>query len=487
MSFEEVIDAFAEEAPAGTLFCGLVKRIFSPERMDQLFREHKRRQVEGPLLFSNLIHLLTPVVTSKARTVSASHRTQKTKIGVSRQAVYDKLQGVECSVSEALVRVPTIELTEILQTSGVSYEDIIPGYHTFIIDGKRLDGTEHRIAETRYFSNAPLPGTVLGLLDTRTRLFADIACSPDGHACERKVVRPLLNRLQRGCLYISDRNFCDGPTLSDFYAADAYFIVRQHKRSPRWRLKEGSVRKRIGRDSRGSVVYEQAAEARVDDVWQPVRRITVELTTKTRDGDTEIHLFSNLPESVSASTIADGYRGRWTIETCLGHLAQSLNAEIKTLAYPKASLLCFALALTCYNIVTTLSQLISHHAPKKDDGPAKKPDTGPKKKSNTRPKKTLDDSRPLSTYYLSLEILDTWRGLEIATQRFNGWTTLAEGSLKAFCDWCKYIAQRADSSKYQKTTRGPKKPPPRRKKLNNTTHMSTQALINHRQPQQMLA
>lgn len=419
MSFEEIIDVFAEEAPAATLFCGLAKRVSSPARLDELFRDHKQRQVEGPLLFSNLIHLLTPVVTSKSRTVSASHRTQETKIGVSRQAVYDKLQGVECSVSEALVRIPAVELADILRMSGVGHEDIVPG--------------------------------------------------------------------QQGCLYIADRNFCDGPTLSDFHAAEAYFIVRQHRRSPRWRLAEGSRRKRIGQDARGGVVYEQAAEAFVDGVWTPVRRITVELTSKTRDGDEQLHLFSNLPASVLAVSIADGYRGRWKIETCLAHLAQMLNAEIKTLAYPKAALLCFALALACYNVVVTLSQLISHHAPKNGAGPKKKSNSDAKKKPDARPQKKLNDLGPLSPYYISLEIVDTWRGLEIATKAFDGWTILAEQPLKAFCDWCRSIAKRANAAKYRKTTRGPKKKPPRRKQLKKSTHMSTQALINHRKPHQVLA
>lgn len=468
VGFQQVVDDFAKDAPAAVLFRGLFERTFSEDRLNEIFRQHKVRQLEGDLVFASLIELLTPVVLGRIRSVRSSHQVRKETIGVSRQAVYDKLQGVECPVSEALVRCSATDLTKILRTAKVSHDDLIPDYHAFIIDGKRLDGTEHRIEETRGLSNAPLPGTVLALLDTRTRLFVDIACSTDGHACERKVVEPLLKRLQKGCLYIADRNFCDGPTLDAFEKADAYFIVRQHKRSPVWRLSKESQLRRAGKDARGGTVYEQAVEILVDGKWKLVRRITVKLATKTRGGEQEIHLFTNLPRRVSAILIANAYRGRWTIETCLGHLAQALNAEVKTLAYPKAALLCFALALVAYNIITTLSHLLAKHARSKGKKPRPRPS------SAKRPSM-------LSPYYLSLEIVETHRGLDIATKRYAGWQRLAKMSPEEFSAWCRSIAKRANLARYEKTSRGPKKKPPIRKQLNNSTHVSTHKLLAKRQ------
>jgi len=41
------------------------------------------------------------------------------------------------------------------------------------------------------------------------------------------------------------------------------------------------------------------------------RRITVHLYEPTRDGDTEIHLVSNLPKRVAATSLANLYRDRW--------------------------------------------------------------------------------------------------------------------------------------------------------------------------------
>jgi len=102
----DVIERFSKKAPAAMLFRGLFARVFSDERMDQIFRDHKERQIESEIVFSSLIHLLTPVVSG----------------------------------------------------------------------GKRLDGTEHRLQETRRMKSSPLPGPVLAMLDTRLEMFVDLAC-----------------------------------------------------------------------------------------------------------------------------------------------------------------------------------------------------------------------------------------------------------------------------------------------------------------------
>ncbi len=70
------------------------------------------------------------------------------------------------------------------------------------------------------------------------------------------------------------------------------------------------------------MVYEQEIEVQLPDKsWVRVRRITVVLATPTRDGDTELHLLTNLPLRVSAQCVSEAYRGRWTIEVCLGKIA----------------------------------------------------------------------------------------------------------------------------------------------------------------------
>ena len=149
----DVIERFSEKAPAAMLFRGLFARVFSDERMDQIFRDHKERQLESPVLFSSLIHLLTPVICGGKPSVHASYQEREEQLGVSKQAVYDKLQGIEPAVSGALIAVPAAELAQVLVKAKATKPDPVPGYHTFVIDGKRLNGTEHRLEETRWMKS----------------------------------------------------------------------------------------------------------------------------------------------------------------------------------------------------------------------------------------------------------------------------------------------------------------------------------------------
>src|SRR4051812_49478938 len=86
-----------------------------------------------------------------------------------------------------------------------------------------------------------------------------------------------------------------------------------------------------------------------------VRRVTVELDKPTRDGETEIHVLTNLPaEAADALAVAELYRKRWTVEAAFGELATCLNGEVNTLGYPKAALFAFCVALVSYNVLSVV-------------------------------------------------------------------------------------------------------------------------------------
>ena len=101
-----------------------------------------------------------------------------------------------------------------------------------------------------------------------------------------------------------------------------------------------------------------------------LRRVTVVLDKPTRDGDTEIHLLTNLPaKGVHAEVVADLYRQRWTIETAFEELEATLDGEINTLGYPKAALFAFCVALVSYNVLSTIkAALRSVHGEEVGDG-----------------------------------------------------------------------------------------------------------------------
>ena len=67
------------------------------------------------------------------------------EIGVSKTAVYDKLNRLEPNVSKALVKSIANDLTTIIHQLGVSRPELLPGYRVKILDGNGLGATEHRL------------------------------------------------------------------------------------------------------------------------------------------------------------------------------------------------------------------------------------------------------------------------------------------------------------------------------------------------------
>lgn len=296
------------------------------------------------------------------------------------------------------------------------------------------------------------------MLDTRYELFVDIECDPNAVRCERKILVPMLDRLEEYALYIADRNFSDGQVIFGFVQAKSFFVIRQHGACPSWREIPNSkacVSKR--KDAFGGRVSEREIEIKLaDGSWYKVRRITVKMQKPTRDGDTTLHLLTNLPCRVSAVTVSRAYRSRWTIETCLGYLSQSLNAEIKTLCYPAAAGLCFCLGLTLFNIMSTLKALLTTYG--------KQPD----------PKNPIE----LSYYYMAHEIAECQTGMSIVVSDAY-WKKYAAMTPSQFAKWMKSIASTVDLKRYRKHPRGPTKPKPKRK-FTGARHIATLKILEAR-------
>ena len=69
---------------------------------------------------------------------------------------------------------------------------------------------------------------------------------------------------------------------------------------------------------------------------------------------TECVVTNDLPQdsSVVVKTVC---KVRWKVETAFQHVEKHFNSEIETLAYPKAALLGFALALVAYNMFSVMT------------------------------------------------------------------------------------------------------------------------------------
>jgi hypothetical protein len=172
----------------------------------------------------------------------------------------------------------------------------------------------------------------LAVLDPAVDLVIDIFPCEDGHAQERSLLPEVLKTVAAGDLWLEDRNFCTTGFLFGIHEKNAAFLVRQHANALRWELV--GERQSLGSTERGKV-SEQAARL-WNEQGQEVqaRRITIELDQPTRDGETELHLLTNLPqEAADGLLLARLYLQRWRIETAFAELTVPLACEIKSLAF----------------------------------------------------------------------------------------------------------------------------------------------------------
>lgn len=386
-----ILELFSQSSPVTVMFRGILESVLSDDLLDQLFESHSQRQYVRELTFSQCSELMAEVVTKIRPSINAAY-TAKAKakaksIPVSVTSVYNKLNNTEPAVSEALVRVTSRKMAAVIDELGGSVPGPIPGYDVRIVDGNHLAGTERRLKVLRNHGAAALPGHTLVILDPQRNLVEDVVVCEDAHANQRILLPELLERVQRRQCWIMDSHFC---TLGMLFGMDdrkAFFVVRQHGSL------EGQLvgrRKFIGKTDTGRL-YEQALLIQMNGRTLKVRRITVVRDQPTESGDTEIHILSNLPEKVSAKTIAEAYRTRWTIETAFQDVTVNLRCEINTLGYPRAALLGFCIALVLYNVLSISKAAICAGTP------------GAKQLT-----------RNLSTYALVDEVAGTWRGMMIA-------------------------------------------------------------------------
>ncbi len=169
---------------------------------------------------------------------------------------------------------------------------------------------------------SPLPGLALAVLDQEHMTVTDVLLSEDGHAQERaaSAVYPLVRR---------GRGVGGGPQLLHFGIARGYLGSAAASSSCQHGNVQGELlgqRRSKGRCETGWV-YEQRLRLRGEERQViEVRRITVVLDKPTRDGDTEIHILTNLPpRKVPAVRVAEIYRKRWTIEGLFFEVAQTLS------------------------------------------------------------------------------------------------------------------------------------------------------------------
>jgi hypothetical protein len=200
-----MIELFRQKTPLSCLLHGLLERCFSAERLDRIFLENAKAQYTREVLFSTIGDLMLSVVLKIHSSVHTAYQKHPEPLGITVSALYEKLKGVELSVSSALLRETGEDMSAILDQLGCQPEPWLPGYSICILDGNCLAASEKRLAVHRGVGGAALPGKALVVFDPERRLMLDLFPCEDGHAQERRLLDAVARLVRRGEVWIADR------------------------------------------------------------------------------------------------------------------------------------------------------------------------------------------------------------------------------------------------------------------------------------------
>jgi hypothetical protein len=339
-----------EVVPLGVMVRGTLEWLLDEQTLERLFQEHAPQQYTRELTIATLVSLLIQVSAGMRASVYAAYQTDQAldepTIATSYQALYGKLGRLSPAVSAAVVRHSADRCGQLLASMprARARAEPLPGYRLRILDGNVLAGTDHRLTPLRQWINACLPGKSLVVYEPGLGLVTDVVLCEDAYTQERALLTQILPRVNAKDLFVADRNFCTTRFVFGIQERNAFVLVRQHRQNlPCQPLDQ---LKKVGKTETG-VVYEQHVQVTDSESGKTLtlRRIEVRLFGETRDGDRTLAVLTNLPDEVSALTIADTYLVRWTIETHLQFLTQSLHCELPGLGRPRAALFGFAMAL----------------------------------------------------------------------------------------------------------------------------------------------
>jgi hypothetical protein len=449
---QSIFEKFVNGSPVTVMLRGILEHALPAKEIDQLFTDTAEQQYERELLFSSVVDVMCEVVCRIRPSVHAAYQADTAKISVSVRALYDKLAHVEPELSAALVAHTASKLRPVIERLGGGLPPLLPGYRVRFLDGNHLGGTEHRLKELRTVAAGALPGHSLAVLDAETMLVTEVRCCEDGHAQERAILPGIVPLIAALDIWVADRNFC----TTDFWLAladrKAFGVIRHHA-NMRW--KALGKRRYCGRSDTGRVYDQRIRIQQESGASLELRRITIVLDKKTRDGDTELHILTNLPPRIRAKVIAKLYQKRWTIEKAFQELTVALKCEVNTLAYPKAALFGFCVALLAFNVLSVVkAALRAAHG-----------------------HQHIEDA--LSGFYLADEIAGTYRGMMIAIPEEH-WAVFGTMTTGQLVKVLKELAMKVNLAKLKKHPRGPKKPTPKRRRSKRVTHVATARILAKR-------
>lgn len=446
MSDSTLLNSFLTKCPFAVLTQAAM-RVVIAEELEQIFKEHRRQQYERTLSFSAMSTAVADVVLRFAKNFRQAYKTHKENLRVSLTSFYNKINATELQTSEALVARSAQRAAAMQDQLGFTPWEVLPGYRVYSLDGNHLPESDKRLEPLRLLHDAPLPGTAVARYDLQRKLFDRAYLLEDAHAQESTMLDRVLEDLQPGDVLVADRHYCVLSFLRDANDAGVFFLIRQHGRFKGILIGQ---RKKIGRIATGTV-YEQAIQTNSAADALTMRRITVELDQPTRDGDTVIHLLTNLPPQVTALAAGDTYRHRWEEETGFYYLTTTLTCELASVGDPQAALFLFSMAMMAFNIrQVVFAALYAEH----------------------------DEElvNQVSPHELSVEVSRFTDGMLVVLDDAF-WRRVLPQSEADQAEQLRSFSRQIDLRNYRKHPRGPKKnvvkPPPTRPR----THVSTAKIL----------
>lgn len=452
--FKQVYERFAQESTPTLMLRIITERAFSAAEIDALFQRTALRQYEREILFSAVVELMVLVVTGARPSVHRAWQRGKEAIGASFKALYDKLAGIEPGVDQALVRHTAARCAELIDAMPGAHPQRLVGLPLRFVDGMHIEASEHRLAVLRDVAAGPRPGFALAVFDAERGLVTHALFEPDGHAQERARSDDLLALVTAGECIVADRNFCTQRLVCGLLARGAHPVVREHAHMPYDVLGPAVA---AGRTATGAVFRQRIRvcdpttdPARTWEIW----RISLYLDQPTRDGETEIHILTDLLDhGITAVDVADTYGARWTIEGCFLDMATALNAEINALGYPPAALFGLAVGFCAYNVLATLRAAV-------------------------RSAQGAAVEQELSAFAVIDEARAGWHGLTVLIAA-ELWARYHDMPVAELAAELRALGRRLSlDDGYRKAKRGPKKPRTTRTRFRRKPHIATQRLLD---------
>ena len=130
MILTEVFERFISESPLTVMLRVVLEQSLPSAEVDELFEQEAQQQYHRELLFSTVVRLMSLVVCGISPSINAAYQSKTKGIGVSVQSVYNKLNGLEPRIIEALVRQGVGKAQALIEQLGSRLPALLPGYRT---------------------------------------------------------------------------------------------------------------------------------------------------------------------------------------------------------------------------------------------------------------------------------------------------------------------------------------------------------------------